>query len=127
MGYFLLADLVVLAHALFVIFVVGGGALVVRWPGLAKLHLPAAVWGIAIELGGWTCPLTYVENYFRRLGGKSGYREDFIQHHLVPLLYPAGLSQKSQLMLGSAALAINGIVYAYLWRHHRKIGQSPKQ
>ncbi len=116
MFYLVLADLAVLAHALFVLFVVGGGLAVLRWPRLAWLHLPAATWGVAIEFTGWICPLTYLENHFRRLGGEAGYGGTFIHHYLEPLLYPLGLTLRHQLLLGIGALVINAAIYAYLWR-----------
>ena len=115
MPYAILADLVVLVHSLFVLFVVFGGLVVLRWRRLAWLHLPAAVWGVAIELGGWLCPLTYLENYFRRLGGESGYSGTFIEQYLEPLLYPLGLTEQSQLFAGLVAFLINFAIYGRLW------------
>jgi hypothetical protein len=119
MLYLLLADLVVLVHALFVLFVVFGGLTVLRRPRLAWLHLPAAVWGVAIELGGWICPLTYLENHLRRLGGESGYRATFIERYLEPMLYPLGLTHDTQLFLGLATLLVNLSIYILLWNQRR--------
>lgn len=116
MPYAVLADLTVFVHALFVIFVVFGGLAVLRWRRLARLHLPAAVWGAAIELGEWVCPLTYLENHFRRLGGEGGYRGTFIEQYLEPLLYPLGLTRETHIILGLAALLVNFLVYLQLWR-----------
>jgi hypothetical protein len=116
MSYSLLADLTVLVHTLFVLFVVCGGLVVLRWPRLAWLHFPAAVWGVAVELGGWICPLTYLENHWRRKGGAVGYNGTFIQQHLEPLLYPLGLTVHSQMVLGLTALLVNLVVYWCLWR-----------
>ena len=116
MPYPLLADLAVLAHTMFVLFVVGGGLAVLRWPRLAWLHLPAAIWGVVIELTGWVCPLTYLENHFRRLGGEAGYSGTFIQQYLEPLLYPLGLTLRSRVMLGLGVLGINTAIYVYLGR-----------
>ena len=115
MPHAFLADLVVIAHALFVLFVIFGGLAVLRRRRLAWLHLPAAAWGVAIELGGWLCPLTYLENYFRRLGGELGYSGTFIEQYLEPLLYPLGLTGKSQLFLGLAAFFVNFTIYTHLW------------
>jgi len=121
MLYAMLADLVVLVHTLFVLFVAFGGVVALRWRWLPWFHLPAAAWGVAIELGGWVCPLTYLENRFRRLGGEAGYGGTFIKHYLEPVLYPAGLTQLSHLVLGFLALVINVLLYAYLWqRVYRK-------
>lgn len=111
-----LADLAVLVHTLFVVFVVCGGAAVLRRPRLAWLHLPAAAWGVLIELKGWVCPLTYLENYFRRLGGEAGYGGSFVEQYLHPLLYPLGLTPRSQVFMGLGVLAINAVVYFLLWR-----------
>lgn len=116
MLYSLLADLVVVVHALFVLFVVCGGLAVLRWRRLAWLHLPAAIWGGLIELAGWVCPLTYLENRLRRLGGETGYRGSFISRYLEPILYPLGLTRQIQIILGVAAVLLNLAIYAYLWR-----------
>ncbi len=120
MLYRVLADLVVLVHALFVLFVVGGGIVVLRWRRLAWLHLPAAAWGVAIELGGWVCPLTYLENYFRRMGGETGYSGTFIGRYVEPLLYWPGLTRHYQLTLGLAAFLINLAFYVLIWRGRRR-------
>ena len=116
MLYRLLADLMVLAHALFVLFVVCGGLAVLRWPRLTWLHLPAAAWGAVVEFEGWICPLTYVENYFRRLGGDRSYDVSFIEYYLEPILYPSGLTSRSQVVMGPGVVGINAVIYALLWR-----------
>jgi hypothetical protein len=113
------ADLVVVVHALFVGFVVLGGLLVARWPRLAWLHLLAAAWGVAIEFGGWICPLTPLENYFRERAGSSIYQGDFIEHYVVPVLYPAQLTHLRQIWFGVAAIVVNVCVYAYVIRRAR--------
>jgi hypothetical protein len=109
--YRALADLVLSLHLAFVLFVVLGGLLVLRWPWLAWLHVPAAIWGILIEYSGWICPLTPLENSLRRLGGEAGYSGGFIQHYIQPVLYPAGLTRGTQLVLGSLALIVNLTAY----------------
>ncbi|HEX9080295.1 MAG TPA: DUF2784 domain-containing protein [Desulfuromonadaceae bacterium] len=119
MLYSLLADATVLVHALFVLFVVCGGLAVLRWPRLAWLHLPAVVWGVAIEWTGGICPLTYLENHWRRMGGAAGYGGTFVQRYLEPLLYPLGLTLRSQVVLGFAALLVNLVVYGYLGKRRR--------
>jgi Protein of Unknown function (DUF2784) len=123
MHYRLWADMVVVLHAGFVLFVVLGGIATLRWPRLAWVHLPAAVWGFVIELGGWICPLTDLENHFRRLGGESGYNVTFIEQYLEPILYPLGLTRRTQLLFGLSALFINLVIYVRLWR--RRHGSSP--
>lgn len=116
MGYRILADLVVGVHALFVAFVVVGGLLALRWPWVAFLHLPAAVWGALIELQGWICPLTPLEKSLRAAAGESGYEGGFIDHYLLPVLYPAGLTRQVQLVLGTAVIVVNIAIYALLLR-----------
>jgi hypothetical protein len=106
-----MADLVVVVHVTFVVFVLLGGLLALRWRWLMWLHVPAVVWGIAIEFGGWVCPLTPLEIYLRHYAGTSAYRGDFIEHYIVPLLYPIGLTRGVQIFLGTIALAVNAPVY----------------
>jgi hypothetical protein len=116
MGYRVLADLVVGVHALFVAFVVVGGLLVLRWPWVAALHVPAAIWGALIEFQGWICPLTPLENALRAAAGQAGYRGGFIEHYLLPVLYPAGLTPSVQVVLGSFVIVVNAVVYGFLLR-----------
>jgi hypothetical protein len=115
----LIADLLVVAHLLFIIFVVAGGLFVLYRPGLALLHLPSAVWGAAVEIFGWVCPLTPLENYFRSLGGAAAYRGDFIEHYLIPLIYPENLTASTQYILGILVIAINLIFYILVVRKMR--------
>jgi len=118
--YRALADLVLVVHLAFVLFVVLGALLVLRWPWVAFFHIPAAIWGILIEYGGWICPLTPLENSFRQSGGEAGYSGGFIQHYIQPVLYPAGLTRGTQIVLGSLALLVNltayGVVIAKMKR-----------
>ncbi len=106
------ADIVVVIHLAFIVFVVCGGLLVLRWPRLAWVHLPAAVWGVAIEFGGWICPLTPLENTLRRAAGDEGYASSFIERSVVPVVYPAGLDREAQFILGGLVLAVNVALYA---------------
>jgi len=110
--YRALADLVLVIHLAFALFVVLGGLLVLRWPRLALLHVPAAAWGVLIEYSGWICPLTPLENSFRVRGGEAGYSGGFIEHYIQPALYPAGLTRSTQLVLGSLVLILNLTAYA---------------
>ncbi|AMR80122.1 DUF2784 domain-containing protein [Cupriavidus nantongensis] len=114
-----LADLVVIAHALFIVFVVAGGLMVLRWPRVAWVHLPAAVWGVLIEWAGWICPLTPLENTLRRAAGQAGYSGGFVERYLLPLIYPAGLTPAVQLWLGLVVLVVNVAIYALWWRRRR--------
>lgn len=123
MIYRWLADLVVAFHFLFVAFVVLGGLLTRRWPRAAWAHLPVAAWGALVEYAGWICPLTPLENWLRSLAGEAGYRGGFIQHYLLPLLYPSDLTRPLQWLLGSVVIAVTGIAYAWAWRS-RQAGKS---
>jgi hypothetical protein len=115
-SYGLLADAVLVLHFAFVLFVAAGGLLALKWPRAAWLHVPAAIWGVAIELGGWICPLTPIENHVRQLAGESTYPGDFIGRHLLGVVYPEGLTRGVQVALGAAALAVNLAVYTVVWR-----------
>jgi hypothetical protein len=101
-------------HAAFVAFVVFGSLLAVRWPRLVWLHVPAAAWGVFIELTGWICPLTPLENYLRKRGGSSTYQGEFIEHYLLPILYPAQLTRGRQIALAILAIAVNLCLYAHI-------------
>ena len=120
MIYKLLADGVFLIHLAFVLFVVFGGIAVWRMPQLAWLHLPAVVWGALIEFGGWICPLTPWEQSLRLLAGQQGYSGGFVEHYLVPILYPAALTRDIQIVLGVLVLLINGFAYVFIVRRFRR-------
>ena len=116
MTYHLLADLVVVAHVAFVAFVVVGGYLALRWRRLAWLHVPAALWGALIELTGWICPLTPLESALRRLAGEAGYRGGFIEHYILPVLYPVHYTVGLRLALAAVVVLLNGVAYALYFR-----------
>jgi hypothetical protein len=120
MLYRLLADLTAVIHGAFVAYVVLGGLLVFRWPKSAWLHLPAALWGAIIELTGWTCPLTPLEIHFRRLGIDAGYHGGFIEHYLLPALYPEQLTRSIQMLLGVLVAVVNAGIYGWLLSSRRK-------
>jgi hypothetical protein len=122
MLYRLLADAVLLLHLLFVAFVVGGGLLALRWRWMPWLHLPTLAWGATVEFTGWICPLTPLENILRAAGGEAGYSGGFIEHYLLPTLYPAALTREAQWLLGSGLLAFNAVVYLALWLRRRRRG-----
>jgi hypothetical protein len=119
MPYALLADLMLILHATFILFVVFGGVLVFWRRGLAWFHVPGALWGILIEFQGWTCPLTYLENDLRAAAGAGGYAGGYIDHYLMPLVYPSDLTDDTQVLLGLVVLFINAIIYALVWRKTR--------
>jgi hypothetical protein len=121
MIYHGLADLVVVFHLGFVLFVCVGGLLALRWPRVLWVHLPAALWGVWVELSSTVCPLTPLENHLRRLGGEAGYSGGFIAHYILPVLYPAGLSRPVQIVLGIFVGLLNVTIYLYVlvWRRRR--------
>jgi hypothetical protein len=114
MLYGLLADLVLVIHLGFVLFVVGGALVVLKWPRIAWLHVPAATWGVMIEFMGWICPLTPLENRLLIMSGEAGYQGDFIAHYLLPLLYPTQLSRRAQVMLGLSVVFFNAALYGWV-------------
>jgi hypothetical protein len=111
-----LADVAVVLHVGFVLFVVVGGVLVMRWPRVAWVHLPAAAWGAWVEFAGWVCPLTPLENALRTRGGEAAYTSSFVEQYLMPILYPAVLSRELQYVLGALVLIVNALVYAFVLR-----------
>lgn len=125
MPHGLAADLVVLLHVAFVVFVVAGGLLVLRWRAIAWLHLPAAAWGAFVELTGRVCPLTPLENDLRRRAGEAAYGGDFVARYLVPVLYPEGLTRETQLALGVAVIVLNVGIYALAIRRGSR-AQAPR-
>lgn len=122
MIYKLLADVIFIAHLAFVLFVVLGVIAVWRVPKLAWLHLPAVAWGALIEFAGWICPLTPWEQSLRQLAGDRGYAGGFIDHYLLPILYPQGLTRDVQLVLGVLVLVINATAYTIIVLRHQSNG-----
>ena len=120
MLYRVLADLVVVTHLAFVLFVVLGGFLLLRWRRFAWVHVPAILWAALIEFAGWVCPLTPLENWLREAAGASAYPQGFIEHYIFPVLYPAALTRNLQVVLGISVLILNLAVYAWIWRVSRK-------
>lgn len=119
MLYHVGANLALLLHCTFVLFVLFGGFLLVKWPRLMWLHLPAVAWGAFVEFSGWICPLTPLENWLRTQAGETTYSEDFIVRSLSSILYPDALTHEIQLILGTALLAVNLAIYGWLWRTPR--------
>ena len=110
-GLFMTADLIVIIHFGFIFFVMFGGLLVMKWKWLIYLHLPAAIWGILIEFFWWACPLTTLENYFRHRDSEGEYSIGFIEHYIIPLIYPEGLTHEIQIMLGIGVILLNILIY----------------
>ena len=111
-----LANAVVSIHALFILFVVLGGFLAWRRRWVAAVHIPCAIWGVLIEYRGWMCPLTPVENALRAKAGQQGYSGGFIEHYLMPTIYPSGLTPRVQALLGTFVLVVTAFAYTVLLR-----------
>ena len=120
MPYALLADVVVLLHLGFILFVLFGGFLAFRWRKIVWLHLPAFVWGVLIEWTGWMCPLTPLENWLRWREGDATYAGGFIDQYIVPVVYPPGLTRSLQLGLGAGVLILNIMIYVVILHRYRK-------
>jgi len=117
-----LADAVVVFHVLFIAFAVCGGVLLLRWRWLVWLPLPAVAWATLVEVMSWPCPLTPLENFFRRRGGDAGYPGGFVEHYIMPVLYPDGLTDRIQLVIGCFVFTVNVLAYAIViarWRRQR--------
>jgi hypothetical protein len=114
------ADIVLVAHLAFILFIIFGGLFVLRWPWVAWAHVPSWMYGALIEFIGWTCPLTPLEQRLRLRAGEGGYEGSFIEHYLVPIIYPAGYSFELRMVLGTAVVVLNIGVYAWvIWRRNR--------
>ena len=116
----LAADLVVLIHFSFIIFVVLGGLLVLRWPNAAWFHLPAAAWGAWIEFAQGTCPLTPLEKRLRAMAGDTSYDGGFISHYIIPIIYPPGLTPKISAVLGTFVVLVTVLIYGIAIRNFKK-------
>ena len=125
MTYRLLADAVLVLHLAFIAFALLGGLLVLRWPRIAWVHLPAVAWGVIVAWVGWVCPLTPLENQLRVLGGEAAYRGGFISHYLTMVIYPDGLTRAMQGVLGVILLTLNVAVYISFFRRRWKKGTLP--
>ena len=126
MIYRLLADLVVVAHLLFIVYALFGGLFGLWKKWSLAVHLPAAMWIAIIEFQGWICPLTPLENKLRSAGGAAGYEGGFVEHYLIPVIYPPGLTRSMQYALGAVAVAVNVAVYAFVlqrWKSRTAAGR----
>ena len=122
MIYSILAELVVFLHFLFIVFAVSGAILALKWRWIIYVHLLCAAWASLIMMVGWICPLTPLENSLRRSAGEAGYTEGFIDHYLMPIIYPAGLTREIQIWLGVGVVLINLLLYGFVFyrRYYRK-------
>lgn len=114
MIYRLISEFIVIIHFAFIVFVITGAMLTLKWKKIIWLHIPAVIWGAAVEYGGWICPLTPWENHFRSLAGERAYRGDFIGNYLLQVIYPGGLTRDVQIILGSIVIVINALLYGIL-------------
>lgn len=122
----LAADAVVVLHFAFILFVIAGGLTAFRWRWIIALHIPAALWGAAIEFFGWTCPLTPLEQSLRHTAGQSGYPGSFVDQYLIPVIYPPGLDRPVQLALGTLVVTLNVAIYSVLvYRYRAGKGRTP--
>jgi len=114
----LLANATVLLHLAFIAFIVFGGLLALFWPRMAWVHLPLALWGVVVQWMSWVCPLTPLENWFRARGGGATYPDGFVEHYVLPVLYPIGASPRLHWVLGLVVLVANAAIYATVF--HRR-------
>jgi hypothetical protein len=117
--YRILADFVVLTHLAFIAFALFGGLFALRWPRVTRVHVPAALWAAVVAFFGWLCPLTPIENALRRAAGSAEYTVGFIEHYVVPVIYPAELTRELQVFLGFVVLVVNSTIYLVVWRRLR--------
>ena len=120
MIYSFLADLLVVFHLVFILYVIAGALLITKWPKTLWLHLPSCFWGMTVEFTGWICPLTPWEIQLRRLAGEEGYTGSFIEHYLIPIIYPSGLTREVQMLLGGTVLIVNLSLYTLILINRRK-------
>jgi hypothetical protein len=120
----LAADAVLVVHLAFVVFVVAGALFVLRMHWLAWIHIPAAVWGAFVELTGRVCPLTFLENGLRRAAGQLGYENSFVEHYIVPVIYPAGLTRELQFWAAGIVFIVNAMIYSWLLFSRRASGDN---
>lgn len=126
MIYRVLADAIVLLHFVFIVFVCAGGLLAFRIRWIPWLHIPAAAWGVAVEMFNLYCPLTPLENWLRAEGGQDQYASSFIDRYVTLIIYPPGLTRTWQIILGSALVVLNVVIYLMVWRAHRNAKRQSK-
>ena len=119
MRYQLYADSIAFIHLLFVLFVMFGSLLLLRWPRVIWLHLPALAWGLIVEFSGAICPLTPLESRLRAMAGETGYTDDFLSRWLLTVLYPEQLTRGLQIALGTSLLVLNLSLYVWIWKKSR--------
>ena len=123
MVFQLLADVVVIFHLAFVAFALFGGLLIMKWRRVAWIHVPSVVWAVFIEFTGMICPLTPLENFLRRKSGATGYESGFVEHYIIPILYPESLENSVQIILGILVIVVNADIYAWVFRQSKQKNQ----
>ena len=116
-----LATLVVLAHFAFILFVMFGGLLALRWTWVPWVHIPCFLWGSGIEVTGGICPLTPLENRLREAAGETPYMGSFIEHYIMPVMYPSALTRPVQLLLAVGLVLLNVAIYAVVIRRRSRV------
>lgn len=120
MSFRFLADIIVVFHFAFILFAVLGGILSIWWRKIIWLHVPVALWAALIEFVGWICPLTPLENWLRIRGGEAGYSGGFVEHYILPILYPIGLTREIQVVLGAFVIAVNLLIYWHVYKKRKR-------
>ena len=120
MAFRVAADGVLLLHLAFILFALLGAAMSVWWRWIPLVHVPAAAWGFLVEITGRLCPLTYLENHFRIKAGQSGYADSFVEHYLLDVIYPSGLTREVQFGLAGVVVVVNLAIYAWLFSRWRR-------
>lgn len=123
MAFRLAADGVLLLHLAFILFALLGATLSLRWRWMPYVHVPAAAWGFFVELTGRVCPLTHMENYFRIKAGQTGYAESFIEHYILNIIYPSGITRDTQFVLAGVVVVVNVAIYG--WLLYRRYSPKP--
>jgi uncharacterized protein DUF2784 len=116
----LAADAVLVGHLAFIAFVMLGALAVWRWRWVTWLHVPALAWAAFVEASGRVCPLTPLENALRMSAGDKGYAGDFVEHYLLAIVYPSGLTREIQWLLAALVLIVNALLYGRLWLRARR-------
>lgn len=117
-----LADAVLVLHLGFIAFAVAGALLALRWPRVVWIHLPAVAWAVVMELQGWVCPLTPLEDRLREAAGQAPSGGSFVERTLLPVIYPPGLEASDQKILAAGVLAANAALYSIVWARRRARG-----
>ena len=115
--YEFFANLTLIVHLIFILYVVFGGLIFFIFSKTIFIHPPALLWGIYIELTNSVCPLTYLENWFLYQGGLTTYSNDFINNYLFPIIYPEGLTAEIQIYLGVSLIVINILIYGLILKN----------